>query len=254
MIVSALSAAEIQRPVFGVAWMPRFFSCVICAVFCLLIFRQPADAAVYEFTSAPTATDTQLSLGFQFTTNVPVSVTALGYFDFGHDGFMTAHDVGIFDASGNLLFLTQLSAGTINPLVGDFRYQAIAPFLLPGGQLFIIAGTTGGELDPWAYGNGFGAGGPPQFGTIAGLTVDPSISIAANAARFVPQSDNSLRNPTEHFSDYTLYAGPNFEIASAVPEPYTWILMLFGFAAIGFLGYRRTAGLEKISLRSGANQ
>jgi hypothetical protein len=32
-----------------------------------------------------------------------------------------------------------------------------------------------------------------------------------------------------------------FDIAAAVPEPSTWAMMIFGFAGIGFMAYRRKA-------------
>jgi hypothetical protein len=35
-------------------------------------------------------------------TNQPVTVTALGYFDYQGDGFVTSHNVGIYNGSGTL--------------------------------------------------------------------------------------------------------------------------------------------------------
>jgi hypothetical protein len=189
----------------------------VTAFFILFGFTVLSASAtsVYNFSSAPTATDTTLSFGFQFSTNTAITVASLGYFDDGGDGFASVHRVGIFDSDGDLLASTTLGTGTTDPLVGQFRFQSITPILLAAGQTYTLAATTGGSADPWAYGD---AGT-----TLADFTVDPRISIAQDAARFLYQSDNHLRNPTEHFA-YTLYAGPSFEIGSgitATPEPDT---------------------------------
>jgi hypothetical protein len=192
---------------------------VLGGVFALVGPPARADS-LYEFQTATTTTDTQLSLGFTFTVNAPVSVSALGYFDFLMDGFATPHDVGIFDGSGTLLTEALLSSGTVNPLTGNFRYTDIAPITLAAGT-YTIAATTDGPADPWGFGNAYGPGTtPPFFGTITGFTVDPRITIAANSALFISQSDNVLRDPNQHFGDYTIYAGPN-ALLTPVPDPIT---------------------------------
>jgi hypothetical protein len=33
--------------------------------------------------------------------------------------------------------------------------------------------------------------------------------------------------------------GLQVDVASAVPEPSTWAMMIFGFAGVGFMAYRR---------------
>jgi hypothetical protein len=199
----------------------------LCCAFAAL--PGTAIASAYEFTSAPTSSDSQLSLGFAFSTNSAVTVTQLGYYDDGGNGFATQHGVGIFDSLGNLLTSTLLSSGTVDGLIGHFRYGAITPFTLAAGQTYTLAATTYGFADPWAYGE---AGT-----TIAGFTVDPSISIAPNSALYTYQSDNILRDPTTHFSNYTIYAGPNF-IAANVPEPGT-LGILASALAIGWVIRRR---------------
>ena len=185
-----------------------------------------AHAAAYEFTTAPISFDSQLSLGFTFTTNSAISVTHLGYFDHMGDGFLTDHEVGIFDMAGTLLVSTLLGSGTGDALTGHFRYKSIAPFALAAGQSFVIAATTFGASDPWAYGN------TPS--TITGFTVDPSISIGNNASLYTYQGDNILRKPVSSIA-YTVYAGPNFLSAGvgAVPEPASWALMIAGFGLVG---------------------
>jgi len=185
-----------------------------------------ADVPAFDFDGAPTSLDSALSLGFSFTATAAATVTALGYYDDGGDGFATAHEVGIFDSNGNLLASADLSAGASDRLIGQFRYAGITPLTLAAGQNYVIAATTHGSADPWAYGNAY-----PADATVSNFHTTAPIAITANSALFLYQDDNNLRNPTEHYSNYTFYAGPNFLLG--VPEPTSWALMLGGFGLMG---------------------
>jgi hypothetical protein len=181
----------------------------LCAFLALLSPAARADTySLYQFQTAPTSIDTQLSIGFTFNVKTTVNVTALGYFDYLGDGFATPHDVGIYNSSGTLLTHALLSAGTVNQLIGNFRYTDIAPITLAAGT-YTLAATTNGSADRWAYGNA---------STITGFAVDPHISIAANSALYIYQSDNVLRDPTYlNPNNYTIYAGPN--VIAHAPGP-----------------------------------
>jgi MYXO-CTERM domain-containing protein len=206
-------------------------SIATCVLSALLVPAASFGAAV-EFTDAPVAHDSQLSLGFEFTTNEVITVTALGYYDEDLDGFLTNHEVGIFDPNGDLLVSTILNAGTGSVLDGHYRYTAIVPITLAANTTFLIAATTFGSADGFAYGH--------EDGAITGFVVDPRISVASDASRFVYQNDNILRAPGEAFG-YTIYGGPNFQLAatdiSDVPEPASAALALAGLA--GLLLYSR---------------
>lgn len=195
----------------------------------LAAFLIPAASfgAAIEFTDAPVAHDSQLSIGFMFTTNQAVSVTALGYFDENQDGFLTNHEVGIFDLNGTLLVSSLLSAGTSGMLEGHYRYNTVNPTVLAAHSSFVIAATTFGYADGFAYGS--------RNSSISGFTVDSRISVADDASRFVYQCDNVLRNPDQMFG-YTFYGGPNFLLAPAeasnVPEPASFALGFVGIAGL----------------------
>jgi PEP-CTERM motif len=55
-------------------------------------------------------------------------------------------------------------------------------------------------------------------------------------------------NATDFITQLTFTGSGNFTgtmtpITTAVPEPSTWAMMLFGFAGIGFMTYRRKSKL-----------
>src|SRR5436309_1122273 len=106
----------------------------------------PAHAAApaIDFT-APTVDYTvgAWSLGWAFSTNTDVDVTALGFYDDNQDGLMEAHRVGIFDSAQNLLVFGEVNPAS--PLIGWFRYRDVTPITLAAGQTYVIGATTGRE-------------------------------------------------------------------------------------------------------------
>ncbi len=70
------------------------------------------------------------TLGWQFTVSQSITVTALGAFDDSQDGLNESHDVGIWDSLGNSMGSTTVAAGTVDPLVNQFRYSSCV--LQPG--------------------------------------------------------------------------------------------------------------------------
>jgi hypothetical protein len=217
-----------------VSWKVSVAKCA----FSVLFVPVASFGAAIEFTDAPVTHDSRLSLGFEFTTNEAISVTALGYYDDNLDGFLTNHKVGIFDSNGDLLVSAILSAGTSSVLDGHYRYTAIAPMALAANSTFLIAATSGGYADGFAYGH--------QDGSITGFVVDPRITVVEDASRFLYQNDNVLRAPCEAFG-YTIYGGPNFQLAtpevSPVPEPTTAAFALTGLTGLLLIA-RRTRAMQ----------
>jgi len=159
------------------------------------------------------------SLGYSFVANQNLSVTALGYYDSGLDGLVSAHQVGIYDSSQNLL--GSASVGTGATLVGDFRYTALSSSInLVSGQTYFIVGTTTGSSDGWVY----------QASNIVtnGITYTGSHYFA---------STSSLTFPSFSAPDRQ-YMTVNFDVA-AVPEPETYALLLAGLGVMGGIARRR---------------
>jgi hypothetical protein len=169
------------------------------------------------------------SLGFQFITNAPITVTALGFYDYHKDGLAASHDVGIYNSSGTLLVSTTVL--TADPLISFFRFHTIAPYTLPAGQHYYIMAVTDSEKYTF-YTKGF--------------TVNPSITFVQDAWYWdfaqvpqVPQQTLNLTFPNDGTGITQAmggaYFGPNF--LSHTPLPGS--LLLVGSGLLGLIGFSR---------------
>jgi hypothetical protein len=175
-----------------------------------------------DFTGVTTDfTNGNWSLGWSFTTNGPVTITKLGFYDAGQDGLAQDHAVGIYDSSGNLLVSTTVL--TTDPLTSWFRFHDITPLTLAGSETYYIQAVTGSEN--YTY-----------FTT--GFTVDPSINfiqdawvLGAGGALAFPDSTAGITQ-----ADGGAYFGPNFD-STPVPVPPTLLLLASGLLGLG--GWRK---------------
>lgn len=170
-----------------------------------------ANAAAIDFDS-PTIdfTNNQWSLGFKFSTNDPIIVNQLGFYDDLKNDLTETHDIGIFNDVGQLLV-----SGTVKPgdtLDGWFRYTSVANTILDAGKTFFIAATTGSENYTW---------------NPIGFKVDPTINFIGDGY----QQSSTLVFPAFGPSGTQGYFGPNFK-SEPVPEPLT----ILGTLAAGGIG------------------
>lgn len=192
-----------------------------------------ADGPAYSVTdwSYEGAADGQVgdyTLGFNFTPNSNIVVSALGEWVPNGDAINLSETVGIFDGSGNLLFSSPwtqanatLTSNTL-PSGSQFRYVDITSLFteaqrtLTAGQTYTVAGTVGNNT----YSTNAG-----------GLT--PSADITITSDGLYNFGDTlSGPNPTPPVGDggYNMY-GINFQVGAvtttaATPEPGTWALLV----------------------------
>ena len=124
--------------------MKRFAVIFLTAVLCCLISQMSAATInpAVEYTSTETDySHGPFTLGYEFTTTNTLSVNALGYWN---DGAGNAHQVGIWDASGNLL--VSATVQTTDPVVANFQWDSITNYSLAAGT-YVIGGEYLGNDD-----------------------------------------------------------------------------------------------------------
>jgi hypothetical protein len=181
---------------------------------------ESADASVIGYTSSGGSIDPNESftMGVRFDTNQRIVIDSLGVLDVDEDGLDAAHDVGLWDAFGNLLASQTVQAGTASTLLDGYRLEPISPFELAAGETFIVA----------AY-YGEGPITDKLFETTP--TVNPAITLDP-VTMFV--SGSSLDFPAQVSFDFRSTAGFTF-----VPEPTTALLLMAGLAGLA-VGSRRS--------------
>lgn len=163
------------------------------------------------------------TLGFSFTANSSIDVSALGIFDDSQDGLLESHEIGIFDNSGNLLVSTTLGSGTSGTLINQFRYVNVAPVTLSGGATYFVGAVYETGADALIF-----PGGSTGFTTAPQITYDQS--------RF--GFGSTLTFPSGSGGGGDGYFGPNFRfsptvVGPPVPEPGAYVTGAFLFGGIG---------------------
>lgn len=104
-----------------------------------------ADTAL-SFTGGSSYTWAGASIGWEFSITQPITVNSLGVYDFGGDGLIDAHEVGIFPAGVNTPLVTT-TVTTTDTLDSGFRYAPISPLILaPGSYVVAARMPTGSDL------------------------------------------------------------------------------------------------------------
>ena len=205
--------------------------------FCLVLGSSFANASVSKadtiglegdsFSSTYTSTGENYTFGWAFSTTTNISLTALGYFDNGEDGFVTSHDVGVWNSAGALVASATVAAGTSSALDGHFRYASIAPITLAAGH-YRIGGVHIGD----SSGNGDWYGYDPT-----NVAYGPEIKY--EGYRFEPTNGSTtLTDPTYAGKD-SGYFGGNFKYTmSEVPTPSS-VAALIGMGLMGLIASRK---------------
>jgi Domain of unknown function (DUF4082)/PEP-CTERM motif len=203
-------------------------------VFAAMCIAAPsAFAGTIALTTSPgnVATNTGTwTLGWSFFVNSSISVTSLGAFDAGSDGLNVAHDVGIWDAAGNLLASATVPSGTAGLLDSGYRFVSISPLALTASSTYYVGAVYfSNDNDGWLQ--------DPLT-----LVTAPEITYLS---RQYESSSGSLVFPDLAGSGTTGYFGANFEFgdSSPVPEPSTIALFSAGLGIV--LAARKRAGIQR---------
>jgi hypothetical protein len=177
-----------------------------------------ATTAITSFSGGTTFSgfSSDETVGFKFLTANNISVSQLGWF--ATSGTLNAsHQVGIWSLAGTLLGSTVVTAGAADGT--GFRYANVGAIVLAAGQQYFIGGrdlTTDGDNYRTSVSN---------LVTASGITFQGSAVSGVGAGFSFPGVTVNSGNTGGRF-------GPNF-IFSAVPEPATWMMMIFGFGLAG---------------------
>lgn len=174
------------------------------------------------------------SLGMDFNVNAGgITVTSLGAFDSGQDGFVNSISVGIFDRNTQtLLFSTELTTAT-SVLQGQSRFSDIGRFFLGEGQYSIVAqGFSGADLN----GNVTFGGPAPTINTGGG-----SIAFVGTARYDAARTPALVFPGTADSGPANQYDAGTFEFLSGqlAPEPGTFALLSLGLFPVAAMVARR---------------
>jgi hypothetical protein len=152
------------------------------------------------------------TLGYEFQANQSTDVVALATWNSWSS--TAPAEVGLWDASGNLLASASVSSTSPTTGTAGWSYTDITPVALTPGATYTVGsfGTSANyTYDP------------------SGFTVDPRITYVDNAF----SSTDAFARPDQAEAGFTGWLGGNV-LLGGVPEPATWAMLILGVAMIGF--------------------
>jgi hypothetical protein len=211
----------------------------------------PASAAIIAYTDPANqgiSYDYVGNIALQFNVNSPISVTALGVFNAFGDGVINGTvQVVIYNTISNIAVtpVATFHGSYISAGLGYDVFQSINPVILGVGSYEVDeVGLSGlfGNLD--YNGNQTHGSSGPVLNNGGGLLTFNGAIYSNLTTLGEPQKNggscsgcNPLPSQSSQFDAGTFqYQGAS----SAVPEPSTWVMMMLGFACLGFAGYRQT--------------
>jgi hypothetical protein len=189
----------------------------------LALAQVPAITGFTGATAFGSINSTAQTIGFTFTANSNLIVSALGFWEQNTGAnLMQTHDVGLWSSSGTLL-----ASGTVavnSPVTGNWRYVTISPITLTAGQTYTV-----GSAITSPFTDTFSRVDVPG-GTI---TSSPLIAVTASA---VNASGGGFSFPSIADPIAVARLGPNLMVQAApptVPPPTAVPISPVALIAIG---------------------
>lgn len=199
------------------------------------------------------------TVGWAFYVDTPLTVQGLLFYNYcgansvadpgdcSSAALQASHDVGIYDASQNLLAFETLSSSSPVTIGGLWQGGALAsPLALTAGDTYFIMGTAAGDVVTV---------NPSAFSTIASITFSTNEANASGALSFPTSGNDPTLATAFGIQNVPGYFGPSFYASSScsieddsvshdaegcgedTPEPAT--LGLAGCCLAGILALRR---------------
>ncbi|MBI4622829.1 MAG: DUF4082 domain-containing protein [Verrucomicrobia bacterium] len=220
------------------------------------LLSSPGPGTVYPHNGNTTDYDTvypigYYNLGYEFTTGASaLSVTALGFYDAGSDGFNYTHDVGLWNTSGVSQASVSIPAG-VNSLVNGFAFVSLGtPVTLLANTNYILSAVWNAlamsPQDALRF-NQSGSGPTLTGATLVGDRYGAYGNSPASALLFPSSTDWASTWVSGTPSGFTTsplaggsgasYIGANMAF-TAIPEPSTYAAIA-GAAMLGLAVWRR---------------
>ncbi len=197
---------------------------IILAALGLFLLLPTFASGAIQYAGAPGGTaywEDGGSVGSEFISNITADVIRLGIWDYNGDGLAGSHIVSLWDASGNLIVSATVGAGTVDPLIGGYRWVEVTAPIVAGQHYSILAKYYGNGVNDYIQ---TGASIDPAFTFVKDLDTQGTSSYGGpyipdpvpGNAEYTMVSDWNGASGTP-----TAWFGPNLQ---AIPEPATIII------------------------------
>ena len=216
----------------------------------LLIGRAQASTVAFGVSGgqAEDVPGSDIALGYSFTVNTPIDVTALGLYDYngtqGAGSFSSPHDVTIWNSSGTIVASAHMAAwfqcagysGCDAWGPDGFRYKSLgSPVLLNAGT-YIIGAQNGDSVSYYT---------DPFLAKAGVYNNGAAVTYGESLLNF----SGPFNEPNTHYNDDAGYFGPNFQFEAAVPLPGSLALFV---SALGVIGMIVKQNKKRIASENGA--